>query len=165
MELYHATVLEYQKGCTYTIADYEGENHFYQNLNSEKKAVEEKLERCRPKDIFQRSKCFFFFDNPNYCAYFFSKEYPNEPIHIYKVEVPNAKGGFPMCLVNEGLKQIEQIEYIVKEYWCPNQKWFFLEYLGDQMTVIEEIIGSNNCIMALMHYDIDIENVSKIKIK
>ncbi|MBQ1177208.1 MAG: hypothetical protein IIX52_06595 [Paludibacteraceae bacterium] len=157
MELYHATIKEYENGQTYSIDDYEGDNYFYTKLNDEQKKVEELLEESRNQDTPQRRKCFFFFDNLDYCSYFFSRQYPGEPFHVYKVNVEDVRGGFPMCMVNAIKNNIELAPMMVDEYWEPKSKWNVLEYLSNKMIIIEECEVNNNHISASYQYNLDSE--------
>ena len=166
MELYHATTKTYQIGETYFAKDYKGYNHFYNSLSEEKKEVELKLDNFRPQDTPERKTSIFFFDNPNYCSYYCSKQYPKVPIHVYKVNVPDAKGGFPICIVHFILKNIRNIELIdrmIDEYWNPKKDWNILEYLGKQMTIIEECETTNNIVSVSMLYNVDVEQASSIR--
>ena len=171
MELNHAKTKSYQIGITYNANDYKNHNHFFNRLSSKEKEIVEILDSFRPEGVLERKTSIFFFSNPNYCSYFCSKEYPNVPIHVYKVNVPNAKGGFPMCLVQTILKQInnmkdELIRAIIDEYWNPKNDWNFMEYVGQQMTIIEECEVTNKIsqAMAAEQYIDDIEKAKNSKI-
>lgn len=162
MELYHATTKTYQIGKTYNAKDYKDYSHFYNRLSSEGKEVVDKLDSFRPEGIPARKTSMFFFSNLDYCSYFAHNEYSNVPIRVYKVNVPDAKGGFPMCLVQTIFKQIisikdEVIAAMIDEYWNPKDDWNFMEYIGQQMTIIEECEVTKKHIVANMHYNIDCE--------
>lgn len=69
-----------------------------------------------------------------------------------------------MCLINEAYRRYKKgqnYQQIVSEYWDPQPEWNVLEYLGTNMTILEECNVYND-IIATMHYDIDIEKCEKI---
>lgn len=141
--LYHASIKPHRIGGMISIDDFDGETtHFYQSLNDNKKAVEERLDNFRPKENISRKKCIFFFDDPVMCQYFAKSQYPKENIYIYEVAVKDYCGGFPMHIIShlEALiKNNIDISSQLKEYWNPTKKWNCLEYLGREMIVLKDV--------------------------
>jgi len=67
---------------------------------------------------------------------------PASEIHIYKVRMSPFHVG-PMAIVDfvrKALNAGEPTDALVREYWSPKEpRWHFLEYLGTEFLVLEEV--------------------------
>ena len=156
MKLYHATTQRLNNGTIIDVNNFAGDTtSFYQRLNQDQKTVETYLEQARPTQYYSRKKAIFLFDDPVYCLYFANQEYPDQKVFVYEVETDNANGGFPMCLVQQVYKHLNNknlIDKIVSEYWQPKKEWCVKEYLASSVTIINKYPDE---IRAAMHYNID----------
>lgn len=97
------------------------------------------LNGLKPENAPERQYSFFAFDNLDNCKAFWENEKRNGFPKYYKVSMQNAIKA-PMCLVQlilrEG-RESNRIETIAREYWNPQHEWKFLEFLSNEMTIIQ----------------------------
>lgn len=161
MILYHVSQLEYKVGEIYSTCHFDGEiTSFYSHLSPLERQVEDILKDKCPYNGIDRKKIMYFFSDPDFCEYFASKQYRDpDSWKIYKVEVLNEYGGFPICLVNAILRNLDNdalCHEIANEYWTPTSDWLVLEYLGEEMKILD-VIQEVNCLRVSMWYNIDYE--------
>ena len=166
MILYHVSKIDYIIGKTYSINDFDGDKtYFYLKLSKKGKEVEAILKQNCPNDNVERCKTYFFFSSPDDRTHYASKQYKDRSLKVYEVEVPDAKGAYPMCLVHAIYKKIGNealCNEIALEYWCPKKKWLFLEYLGTEMAIKKVITNKINIVPSSINYQLDSEQSQKI---
>lgn len=167
MFLYHITNKEYHIGQVVNVRDFDGESIYHQELENNQKIINEFLSANRPEGEPSRQFCFYAFEKPEYCIYFREKEMiAGQTLHLYSC-VMNSEQGHPMILVNQFQKVTEdKWTELCKEYWKPSKKWYFLEYLADEMHIIEELtLRDFNNPRAIMRARLDyLDDASKINI-
>lgn len=138
--VYHISQKKYQPGDIISIRDFDGDSYYHQSLPPDYKAVNEFLSEGRPTDMPARKLCIYAFDDMAYCVYFRKNElHDGKELHLYKCLMKEASG-HPMILVGkiekaEGSKR----EELRKEYWHPINNWKLLEYLTEEIRILEEI--------------------------
>lgn len=134
MELYHASRHPLHIGLT---------------LDSRRRCIsqfaERALESARPDICHSRLTSFFASDVPADAWHYLAKELENEPrailnARLYRVSMSDFQRR-PMALVDAIEKRRDDpcVSHMAREYWTPSSKWKFWEYLGPQMTPLEEI--------------------------
>lgn len=114
--------------------------------------VEEEFERRRRGRSLSRLTALFAGADAADCVQFLraQRDYDNVPVHLYRVDMP-VSGHHPMALVDAVRRKAGHtniIDKIVEEYWQPTLKWRFWEYLGQTMTVVEELPLPDTIMMA-----------------
>lgn len=72
---------------------------------------------------------------------------------------------FPMCLTDALIKDsLEHNIKIADEYWKPQKDWKFLEYLSNQMEILEVLDDPSfeDKIKGRLNYDYDYEKRGKL---
>jgi len=112
--------------------------------------VEMVLGRLRPADKPSRLHTWFACGSPADCAAYleaqqrsgFNRSKLVGPPHYYGVTMPSA-AGLPMALVERLRRELEvprvHIDAIGREYWHPQEKWLFWEFLDEQMSIVAEV--------------------------
>jgi hypothetical protein len=105
--------------------------------------IEEEFERLRGRRCSSRLDALFAGADGADCVKFLlpQRGYDNEPMHLYRVEMPMS-AGHPMALIDAARRnrgRPDVLREIVEEYWQPTRGWRFREYLGQRMTVVEEL--------------------------
>lgn len=145
---YHASVREYEVGKTYSTNQFTGNSTSDHSIRScTEQKVNILLDEGRPEGCPSRQKCIYLFDNLEYCRFYATKiaNRQKDAIKIYKVnscKQPDDSEGFPICLVQEANKYIdnkEMFEKTRKEYCKPTCKWKVKEYLTQEI-IIESIL-------------------------
>lgn len=133
--LYHASTSVYAAGVTLC-----GRARVVPDANV---WIEEEFERSRGGGSSSRLDALFAGANGADCVKFLVAQqgYDNEPVHLYRVEMP-ASVRHPMALIDAARRnwgRPDALRDIVEEYWQPTRIWRFWEYLGQSMTVVEEL--------------------------
>lgn len=163
MELYHVSCKDYEGGQLISSAEL-GQTEYYQNsIAKNQNWIDEFLDSIRPDGYPERKKTLFAFDSLGNCFAFKKGQCPNG-LRYYKVKMNNPVA-CPMCLTDNLIEgSDEHNEIIGNEYWSPRKRWKFLEYLCDEMEIIEimnepdfieKATGQNN-------YQLDFEQKEKI---
>ena len=141
MELYHISENIYERGEVVRAKDFGDSTRYHQSLSEENKVIDLYLSSVRPEGEPERQLCIYAFAKMEYCLYFMRKDMQDgKKLHLYSCEM-NTQNGHPMYLIrslqqctDEGKK-----EAISKDYWQPTKNWNVLEYMSDEMCVLEEI--------------------------
>lgn len=80
-----------------------------------------------------------------YCVYFRKNElHDGKELHLYKCLMKEASG-HPMILVGMiGKAEGSKREELRKEYWQPTKNWKVLEYMAEEIQILEEIAITGN---------------------
>lgn len=103
------------------------------------------LESARPAICHSRLNSFFASAVPAEAWHYLVKELEKEPsailnARLYRVSISDFQRR-PMALVDAIEKRCDDVcvSHMAREYWTPTNMWKFWEYLGPQMTPLEEI--------------------------
>jgi hypothetical protein len=163
MELYHVSCKEFKVGQVIRSSEF-GQTEYYQDsIDKKENWIDEFLDSIRPDGYPERKRTLFAFDSLGNCFAFKKGQCPYGLI-FYKVKMNNPVA-CPMCLTDKlKVDSDEQNKKIGNEYWSPSKQWKFLEYLCDEMEIIEilnepefmeKLTGQNN-------YQLDFEQKEKL---
>lgn len=136
MILYHVSTKLYSVGDIISVNNFSSTTEYYQNSEGRgKKWIDDYLDSIRPQDAPSRKRTIYAFDSLANCGAFIGRDFNN--FHYYKVEMDDPVV-CPMCLTDKlEVDNIEKNAIIGNEYWRPTIAWSFLEYLKEEMIVIE----------------------------
>lgn len=145
MIAYHISKKEYEVGKTYSIHDYDGESCYHKSLTEEQKLINDSIDNFRPQSEPSRKKCFYAFENKDYCYGFVDSLIG---YNLYKVEI-DACTPHPMYLIdflNRNINLLSDLSYV---YWdnSLSHKFKVKEYIGTEIRIIDIInIPQHNAI-------------------
>lgn len=134
MELYHTSYKVYKVGQIISSSDFDETEY---SSKTKKKWVDETLDSLRPIGFPERKRSVFASDSISNCyAFIKTRECEDKPKY-YKVCMQDPKP-CPMCLT-EFISECNQDlnKRIASEYWGMTKKWKFIEYLSNEMTILE----------------------------
>lgn len=142
MELYHVSCNLYLPGDIINSQDFE--DTFYYS-NSKSKWIDDLLDDFRPQNCPSRKKTLYAFGKLEHCMVFINTRC-NGNEYYYKVKMTNPIA-CPMCLTGSLENTYKsKHEELIKEYWEPLKGWSYLEYLSEQMEVMEQIALPQNIV-------------------
>ncbi|MBI9036929.1 MAG: hypothetical protein JEY97_02240 [Bacteroidales bacterium] len=163
MDLFHVSCKPYKKGTFISSEEFEHTEYYNNSIKKGQNWIDEYLDSIRPDGTPERKKTLFTFDSLGNCFVFKKGQCP-DGLNYYKVKMVNPIG-CPMCLTDKLKKDSEEYnKRIGAEYWSPKKKWKFLEYLSDEMQIIEIMAEPDSMekIKGQCNYLYDFEQKNKI---
>jgi hypothetical protein len=137
MELFHISCKNYNIGEIIN-SDSFGQTEYYRNSTLRgKNWIDDFLDSQRPADYPARKSSLFAFDCISNCSAFINLSFKGLKAKYYKVKM-SSPIALPMCLTDSLI--VDSLEHnikIAKEYWQPTEEWNILEYLSNQMEILE----------------------------
>lgn len=144
MMLYHATLESFEVGRTYTANEITP--YYRQNELNGRAWVDDLLNHNKPENAPERHNTFFTCDCIENCYAYISSRYPGRKADykFYCVEMQNPVSGV-MCLtdlLNDLGDNHPNLNNVVAEYWYPTKEWKYLEFLSQEMNVLDTVTPS-----------------------
>ncbi|WP_028863981.1 hypothetical protein [Psychromonas aquimarina] len=156
MKYYHATKDELPIGKKVKSTR---NNSFYKNASKE-------MDKLKPLNAPGREKALFLADDAEFAVYFLMKNGVEiSEINLYEVE-PECEHKAPFVLthkVEKRLQDKQSVESLIAEYWNPQLKWGFYEYLTLSFTVKKRVsLPEIDESFVFPLYDCDVRQAEKI---
>lgn len=164
MELYHISTKIYSKGELLTSDSFKQTEYYSNSILRGKNWIDDFLDSQRPKGYPARKSSLYAFDCIANCSAFINVSFKGLKAIIYKVKMLTPMA-FPMCLTDALIKDsLEHNIKIADEYWKPQKDWKFLEYLSNQMEILEVLDDPSfeDKIKGRLNYDYDYEKRGKL---
>jgi hypothetical protein len=157
---YHASTERYEADSTIgPIPHEEMVHHVGRCLGDDHRAhAEQVLEDSRPAETIGRHRAIFLFGKAEHCLTYGDKEFGHINYYIYHVKVANTLSGMPMPLADRLYRYLQRehdagvAELMAQEYWRPQRKWCFLEYLCESCVAVERTERVNAGINEVLSY-------------
>lgn len=136
MILYHVSRKVYVVGDVINANEFSNVTEYYEKSEKENKNwIDDYLDSMKPQNAPSRKRVIYAFDSLANCGAFMVNNITD--FNYYKVEMKEPVA-CPMCLTdNLEENNSEKNATIAKEYWNPTESWKFLEYLSEEMTIVE----------------------------
>lgn len=152
MTLYHVSCKKYEVGDVLK-SPVSGQTEYYKSaITKGLNWIDDYLDTIRPDGYPERKSALYAFDCIANC-FAFKKNKCSDTVNYYIVKMLNPVS-CPMCLTDKLIKDSNSHNLkIGQEYWNPTMDWKFLEYLSNEMEILEilnnptfndKIIGQNN---------------------
>ncbi|EPI2801909.1 TPA: hypothetical protein KE234_000511 [Citrobacter koseri] len=134
MTFYHASTNQYQIGDLII--------HTPGNICVYYPEVNVELDRVKPQDMLGRDSAIYITNDCAFAKYFISTQHSNSPTFVYEVSTTDILNEHPFAVVHQIDQSIKtsktsKVSALSAEYWQPNQKWNFYEYLVSSITIID----------------------------
>lgn len=141
MELFHISCKEYKEGDIIKSSDFKITEYYKDKTAKKQNWIDDFFDADSPENAPIRRQALFAFDKMENCIAF--KNECENNIYLYKVEMKEMIA-CPMCLIDRLEQNNEAKNTIIREeYWKPKEEWEFLEYLSDEMEIIDIISDYN----------------------
>lgn len=164
MELFHISSNNYNIGKIIN-SDSFGQTEYYRTSTLwGKNWIDDFLDSQRPLGYPARKSSLFAFDCISNCSAFMEKSFKGRIAKYYKVKM-SSPFALPICLTDSLIRDsLEHNIKIATEYWHPTEEWKFLEYLSNQMEILEVINESSEDekIRGCLNYQHDIEKRNRL---
>ncbi|MBW8331293.1 MAG: hypothetical protein K0M40_04660 [Prolixibacteraceae bacterium] len=164
MELFHISCKNYKKGELINSDSFEQTEFYLNSTLSGKNWIDDFLDSQRPIGYPARKSSLFAFDCISNCSVFMNLSFKGLKAKYYRVKMPSPVA-MPMCLTDSLIvDSLVHNTKIAKEYWQPIEEWKILEYLSNQMEILEVISESSEeeKISGSRNYHHDIEKRDRL---
>ncbi len=163
MELFHISCKNYNIGEIINSDSFGLTEYYHISTFSGKNWIDDFLDSQRPAGYPARKSSLFAFDCISNCSAFMIN-FRGLKAKYYKVKMTSPIA-LPMLLTDSLI--VDSLEYnmkIAKEYWQPTEEWKILEYLSNQMIILEVLIETSEVekVRGSMNYQHDIEIREKL---